>query len=347
MVSKSKKLARAYGRRKFQTRKKEKNLRNAKATAERERSEAKVRELLPSVLGIASGVGYNENVLGLASSLSRNTRSNYLTTWMREARVQRAREHRERPYDYTTPLINAVKAANVDTVRQMLNTTRVSNRITLRRRLENVSRNHYYTGDWTPLETAFNTILKHQNKIEGIDASIEERNHNEGTLTLYATERQQAVETIEKLKQIIQLLLEKNARIRPKGVIQIWKMNLPMIEEFLMTFPILQHKSVVYQDPIWNALQREYDNIVEEIRDEESEWNRREQNYRIAPQWMHDERNKAEDRLYAFEAFLYTQDPETKTFSFYVPNAGVNYNWNNHPPLYNNWSDVAPLNENE
>ncbi len=317
--SKSQKIARAYGRKKYQTRKRVKNLQNAKAAAERNRSEARVRELLPSVLGIASGVGYNENILALASSLSKNTRSNYLTTWMREARLQRAQEHEAKPYNYTTPLLNAIKEVNIDAVRQLLNTTRLSNRITLRRRIENQSRNYMLNG-MTPLEVAIATVLTNEHTIERIDTVIAEHNHNEATLARYAEQRQRAVENIAKLKQIIHHLLEKNARIRAKALIQIWKMSLEMIEMFLMEFPIFQHKCVAYQDEIWNALQKDYDSINQEIRDEQSEWNRHAQNFRIASQYLYDERNKAEDRLFAFEAFLYTQDPETKTFSFYIPN---------------------------
>jgi hypothetical protein len=305
----------AYGRRKLQTRKRQMNRRNAEEAAEKEAKQARVRAMLPNVLGIASAIGYNENVLRLASSLSRNTRSNYLTTMVREGRVRYGQEQAEREYGYTTPLHNAIRTKNVEKVREMLNTTRVSNRQTLRTRLENQSTLFPFRGE-TALESALREFAGYVNVPKSIDERIATQNYNQTTLDRLAQEKTQAMENTKKLQEIIGMLLEKNARVRPKAIITIWHMDLDTIELLLKAFPIFQHKSIIYENFVWRTIEDDYKEIDEEIKSEEREWNRHAQNFALAPQSMYDERDELLNKWYAFDSFLHSQDPHTKTFSF-------------------------------
>lgn len=78
MTSAFTKKARAYGRRKYNSRRRSKNTEKKKQTANR----------FQNVLGITAAMGYNKNMLSTASELSKKAQTNYLINTLRKKRFE-------------------------------------------------------------------------------------------------------------------------------------------------------------------------------------------------------------------------------------------------------------------
>ena len=267
--------ARAYGRRKFNSR------RRARAGEEAARQAAaqKKREAdkLQNILGIVSAVGYNENVLPLAASLSKRSRSNYLTSTLLKKKVEHAKAQAAKRYNYNLKL-NALQQAvvnmNAEGVKEYFLKTKKQNL-----RLEDED----HTGK-TPLEVVFQRITK-QNETAA--------------------------------REIVKLLLEKGAKIRRKTMFMLWDIDYENLYYFLQTFPAFRHRTLVYKDQILDELKYRLQIVQTDINEAKLDFNRNYGGYGRVPGYLLEEYDRQEERIYAFREFLMSYDETSGYFTLF------------------------------
>lgn len=312
--SRYKKMARAYGRRKQQTRRIARNQRrqqeNAKRQEEAAAAEARQKRqanLFQNILGITAAVGYNENVLPQALAISKATRSNYLTnSLLRRAQREKIRQA-QLSHEKANPLHEAVVAKNVNAVRALLEQKKPEFKIDDQR-----------WGSSTALEIAISKL-------------------NEGG----------EQEDLNRLKQIIQLLLDKGAKVRPRTMMLIWSLpNKDTLNDVLQTFPRFRHLSLAYKDKIWNGLERDLQDVRDDMNESRHEFHRPTRSYGYIPDYMYDSEANILTIMDSFYAFVETYNHETGEYSLELsypnyevmsvgnqPNVGNQANNNNRTPV--------------
>ena len=275
---KSRKFARAYRRGKRQTRRIARNKASA-AKAAVEAKQKRTANLFQNVLGIVAASGYNENVLRQALSISKATRSNYLTnSLLRKAKKEKERQWKLSHAD-ANPLHKAVNAKNANAVQALLEERKPDFKI-----------NDLRWGRLTALEIAIEKLY------DGGDQ-----------------------EDLNKVKQIIQRLLDKGAKVRVKTMVMLWSLsNVDVLNDLLQTFPRFRHLSLAYKEKILQQLQQNLEGVRDDIAESQREFNRRWGYGHIPPGYY-----EAEADLLAiigsFHAFLQTYNPETGDYLLELP----------------------------
>jgi hypothetical protein len=238
---KSRKIARAYGRRKLQTRRRE---RNREATANLAIEEAKKKRtanLFQNILGLVVASGMNENLLSKAAAISKATRTNYLTNMLRKKQVAYAKRQAELRYNKPNALHQAIQDANVVEVKRILKEKKISIEDQFAERI-------------TPLEAALASFDIYRNQLE---------------------QKQDA------LREIVALLLTNKAKIRKQALFELWQLDYENLNYLLDTHREFCHRSIVYQKEILQDLRDQLHMIKDNINDYSQEWDRAYQGYYV------------------------------------------------------------------
>lgn len=237
--------------RKWQKQQKEYNRRKRQATRRAEEAQAKKREnqriqKLQTALGLTASQGFGRNVFSGILASSKGQQQNYLTTMVREKRLQEApqlryvkqqrnklQEYNENPQYYQSKLHFVVEKEDPELLAYILQEadTNISGEIVF--------------------STALETILA-----KLISLNLE-----------YQTEEQDETfdRSYQNLREMVRLLLEAGSPIRAKTLALLWEQEPNDLRMILDTFPMLKQQTIEFQAQILLILHGELTELENDI----------------------------------------------------------------------------------
>ena len=252
----------------------------------------KRENLLAQALGVTAMQGYNKNVLNQALSLSKLTRTNYLTEMAREKRVRSSLSRYLEDYNqerHTSPLHYAISKVDPIAVRLLLEMG------------QNIQLGKKDIFGHTALEDALLRIR------ETLEEKIVGDIYGQSQMRAQIKNKR---EKQKKLFEICELLIEAGTPIRDTELIALWQTG-PYIEYFLKNYPQLVSNTYTYRNHIFEALEDDVQDIIDQIRDEENDDY---SGYSTVNPRLYDQLEVREYAFATFKQFWNSYNPQSGTY---------------------------------
>ena len=242
--------------RKWRKQQKEYNRRRRQATRRAEEATQKQHEKkrekekmqkLPSVLGLTAAQGFGRNIFSGILATSKGQQQNYLTTLVREKRLEEApqlrfqkkmrnklQEYNEHPQYYHQSKLNfAVEKEDPELLAYILQEADI-----------NISEEIAFS-------TALETILA---RLIGVNLEYQTEGENERLDRSY-----------QNLREMVKLLLEVGSPVRAKTLALLWEQEPNDLRMILDIFPMLKQKTIEFQAQILLILHEELTSLENDI----------------------------------------------------------------------------------
>ena len=146
----------------------------------------------------------------------------------------------------------------------------------------------------------------------------------------------------ESLKKIVDMLLAKGSKIRRKALVLLWYLDYDSLIYFLENHRPLRHRSIVYKEDILKELNKDLEDILNDIKEEKAQYNRNYNAYESMPPYLLEEYDRQEERIRRFKNFCSSYNSETGEFSLASTFENVYADLEN--PNNNNGYSLTPSN---